>query len=160
MSSVDKEIALSKMRWMLWLLGRFKIPMVAFCNPKLLVLNAKRVEVKVKLRRRTKNHLKSMYFGALAVGADVAGGIHAFYFAEKSGKKVAFAFKSMKVEFLMRAESNITFIGEQGNLVEKAFEKSIQTKERVNQMVIVNAFNENKNKVATFEMEVSIKVKT
>lgn len=159
MSKPTKEITLSKMRWMLWLLGTFKIPMLAFCKPKLIELNANRVEVKIKLRRRTKNHLKSMYFGALAVGADVAGGIHAFYFAEKSGKKVSFAFKSMKAEFLMRAESDITFIGDQGNLVEKAFEKSDETGERVNQLVIVNAFDENKNTVATFELEVSVKVK-
>ena len=65
---------------------------------------------KIRLRRRTKNHLNSMYFGALAVGADVAGGVHAFYFSEKHNLKVSFAFKGMNAEFIMRAEADCIFI--------------------------------------------------
>ena len=82
----SKEISLRKMKWLLFKLGFFKIPIIGFVKPQLLVLNENESHVRIKIRRRTKNHLNSMYFGALAVGADVAAGLHAFYFAESSFK--------------------------------------------------------------------------
>src|SRR5690606_21072625 len=124
MSKDKKEITLSKMNWLLFLLSRFKIPMIGYIRPKLLLLNDNEVEVKIKLRRRSKNHLNSMYFGALAIGADVAAGIHTFYFSEKLGKKVSFAFKGMNAEFLKRAESDITFKCDQGEVILQAILKS------------------------------------
>lgn len=154
-----KEITLKSMKWKLFLLGAVKIPLINFCRPRLIEMNDTTVKVKIKLRRRTKNHLKSMYFGALAVGADVAAGIHAFYFAEKSGKKVSFAFKGVKADFLMRAESDITFVSTEGELVQKAFDASAESGERVNQPINVIAYNDKQEEVATFEMIVSVKVK-
>lgn len=147
------------MRWMLFLLGFFKIPIIGFVRPKLISIDDKRVHVRINLRRRTKNHLNSMYFGALAVGADVAGGIHAFYFAEKSGAKVSFAFKSMKADFIKRPESAVDFESVDGELVKAAMEKSKSSSERVNQIIQVRAKDSNNELVATFEMMVSVKVK-
>ncbi len=151
--------SLSKMRWMLFLLGCFKIPLVGYVRPKLLALNDDEAVVRIKLRRRTKNHLKSMYFGALAVGADISGGIHAFYFAEKHGLKVSFAFKDMHANFLKRAESHILFKSLDGAVVEEAVLKSKSNGERVNQPVRVNAFNEQNEIVAEFVLTVSVKVR-
>jgi hypothetical protein len=99
-----------------------------------------------------------MYFGALAVGADVAAGIHAFYFADKHNKKISFSFKSMKVEFIQRAETNITFFCGQGELIQKAFLESCNEKQRKNQLIEVSAFDLNNELVAQFSMELSIKV--
>lgn len=159
MSKPNKEISLKKMKWMLFLLGFAKIPIIGFIKPKLIKLDDAEAAVKIKLRRRTKNHLRSMYFGALAVGADVAAGLHAFYFAEKMGKKVSFAFKGMKAEFLMRAESDITFVSEDGAVVEDAMNRSLELGERINEPINVLAKNSNNETVATFEMIVSVRVK-
>lgn len=95
----QNNVSLSKMRRLLWLMGIIKIPLIGYVKPRLLILDDHQVQVKIKLRRRTKNHLQSMYFGSLAVGADVAAGIHAFYFAKKTGVHVSFAFKSVNGEF-------------------------------------------------------------
>jgi hypothetical protein len=149
---------LSAMRWKLFWLGIFKIPLLYFVRPKLISIDSNQVFVKINLSRRTKNHLNSMYFGALAVGADVAAGIHAFYFAEKHNKKISFSFKSMKVEFIQRAETNITFFCGQGELIEKAFLESCNEKQRKNQLIEVSAFDLNNVLVAQFSMELSIKV--
>jgi hypothetical protein len=100
-----------------------------------------------------------MYFGALAVGADIAGGIHAFYFAEMSGSKVSFAFKGMQAEFVQRAESHIIFESIEGELVRNAILKSKSTGERVNESINVSAFNIKNELVAKFQMIVSVKVK-
>jgi acyl-coenzyme A thioesterase PaaI-like protein len=159
MSKDNKEVTLSKMNWLLFLLSRFKIPMIGFVRPKLLVLNDTDVEVKIRLRRRSKNHLNSMYFGALAIGADVAAGIHTFYFSEKLGKKVSFAFKGMNAEFIKRAESDIVFTCNQGDVIKQAILKSDTEKVRVNETVLVNAVDANNEIVAKFDMIVSVKVK-
>lgn len=158
LAKTDKTV-LKKMRRLLWLMGVVKIPMIHYTGPKLLIINDEQVKVRVRLRRRTKNHLKSLYFGALAVGADVAGGIHAYYFAKQSGVNVSFAFKSMNVEFLMRATTDIIFESRDGSIVQEVIQEAIDTKERVNKMVTVEAFDTNKEKVAIFKMEISVKVK-
>ena len=159
MGNKGEEMSIRKMRWFLFLLGVKKIPMIAYLRPKLILLNDNDAVVKIKLRRRSKNHLKSMYFGALAVGADVAGGLHAFYFAEKMGQKVSFAFKGIKADFLKRAESDIIFKSSEGRLVEKAMQKSHSDRERVNQPIKIEAINSDQEVVAIFELIVSVRVK-
>jgi len=154
-----KVVSLQKMKWNLWLLGVFKIPMIAFVRPRLLKMTDEEVLVKIKFRRKTKNHLKSMYFGALAVGADIAAGIHAFYFAETLGHKVSFAFKGMDAAFLKRAESDVFFNITQGLLIKEAIEESARINERINQDIEVQAEDEEGELVATFIMIVSVKVK-
>jgi acyl-coenzyme A thioesterase PaaI-like protein len=150
---------LSRLQWMLRLMGWFKIPMIGFVKPKLVFIDNETVKVKIRLRRRTRNHLNSMYFGALSVGADIAAGIYAFYFAEQMKTKVSFAFKSMQAEFLKRAESDIVFVCSEGKLIREAMEKSRSSAERVNQAVEVLAYNDQNEVVATFVMTVSVKVK-
>lgn len=101
-----------------------------------------------------------MYFGSLAVGADVAAGLHAYYFAENSGVKVSFAFKAVKAEFLKRAMTHVTFESKDGAIVEEAFNEAMKTKERVNQWVKVEAKNTENEIVAIFDMEISVKVRS
>jgi len=156
---MDKQALLKKIKWQLFLLGRFKIPMLGYTGVRLIDIDDTTVKVGVKLKRRTKNHLNSMYFGALAVGADVAGGIHAFYFATLNNKKVKFAFKGMSCEFIKRAESDCTFVSKDGKKVEDAIQQSITTGDRVNETTRVNVFDAEKELVATFEMIVSVKCK-
>ena len=50
---------IKKAQRMLWLFGIFKIPMIGYVRPKILEFNDQRMVVKIKLRRRTKNHLNS-----------------------------------------------------------------------------------------------------
>lgn len=152
-----KQLSLRKMRWKLCLLGLFKIPVVGFVRPRLISIDDDRVVVRIKLRRRTKNHLNSMYFGVLSVGADVAGGIHVFYFSELAGTKVSFAFKGMKADFIKRAETDVIFQSDEGGLVRSAIEMSKKSGERVNQPISVLAKDMNDQVVATFEMIVSVK---
>ena len=158
MSEQSDPRRLRKLQWLLLLMGWFKIPMIAYVRPKLMEINDESVHVRIRLRRATRNHLKSMYFGALAVGADVAAGIHVFYFAQESGLKVSFAFKGMKADFLKRAESDVTFVCDEGLVIKEMIESSKISGERMNQNVTVVAKDMNAVIVATFEMTVSVKV--
>ncbi len=154
-----KHVSIGTIRRKLFLLGLLKIPMIGFVRPRLLTLSETDVEVKIRLKRRSKNHLNSMYFGALAVGADIAAGIQAFYFSELMGKPVSLAFKGIHGEFLMRAESDIVFKSSQGSLVKSAMENSLKNGERINQPIEVIALNDQEEVVATFEMILSVRVK-
>lgn len=156
---MDTKVQLKKMRKMLWMMGVFKIPMIAYVRPRLIHLDDKVAIVNVRLRRRTKNHLKSMYFGALAVGADVTAGLHSFYYAELSRAKISFAFKAMKTEFLKRPTSTVQFVSEEGLKVKEIFEKAKESGERINDWIQVVAKNEDNEIVATFEMQISVKLK-
>ena len=139
-------------------MGVVQIPLIGFVRPKLIEINDEVVKVKIKLRRRTKNHLKSMYFGALAVGADIAAGIHVFYFSETKGVKTSFAFKGMKADFIKRAESDVTFVCDEGKFIASLLSESIEKKERINHPVMVKAVDNQNEVVATFEMIISLKV--
>lgn len=99
-----------------------------------------------------------MYFGALAVGADVAAGIHAYYLSEIYQNKMTLAFKSLSAEFLKRAESDIIFKCEEGKRISLIIEKSKIEDQRINDMVEVLAYNSTNEVVAKFKMELSIKV--
>lgn len=144
---------------MLFLMGLGKIPMIGFVRPRLILLNDKEVQLKIKLRRRTKNHLKSMYMGALVVGADISSGIFAYYFSEKYNSPVSLAFKDIKGEFIKRADSHIIFKCSDGNLIEEAFKKTLHSKERINIIVNVHAFNLTNEPVANFKLTLSLKCK-
>lgn len=105
-----------------------------------------------------------MYFGALSVGADIAGGLHGFYYARKLNKKMSLAFKSFNAQFLSRPESDVFFVSEMGEAVQNMLEEASKSKQRVNRLIHVDAYSHwgessLQKKVAVFELELSLKVK-
>jgi acyl-coenzyme A thioesterase PaaI-like protein len=150
---------LSQWRRMLRLMGWFYIPLLGFVRPKLELINDDEAVVSIRLRRRTRNHLKSMYFGALAVGADVAAGLHAFYFSDELGVKPAFVFRSMKGTFHKRAMGTVWFTSSDGQKVKETVLLAQTSGERQHALVTVEARTADGESVATFEMEISIKLK-
>ena len=102
-----------------------------------------------------------MYFGALSVGADLAGGLHGFYHSKKSKKKASIAFKSFQAQFLKRPESDVYFVCNMGETVNGMIQESSITKQRINKTVDVNAYTDyfgTSEKIAQFTLELSIKV--
>ncbi|MGR5428439.1 PaaI family thioesterase [Vibrio astriarenae] len=121
------------------LFGWSKVPLIWYCRPKILTLNEQKVEIRIPLKRRTKNHLNSMYFGALAVGADIAGGFMTMSKAESRGEKISLAFKAVQGEFLKRPEADVVFVCEDGALIDNMLDSAIETGERINESVTINA---------------------
>jgi len=149
---------LRRMQWILFLLGRLKIPMIGFVRPRIMEMDKEKVIIRIRLRRRTRNHLGSMYFGALAVGADLAGAIHSVYFT--GAKEMSVSFKSMHAEFLKRADGDVFFESKGGVIIREMIEESRDTGERLNRMVEVSARDIKGEIVAHFKMEISIKMKS
>ena len=142
----------------LWALS--KVPLLNWVRPVILELSEERTVVRIPLCRRTKNHLGSMYFGVLACGADVAGGLIAVRHIQNSGRKISLVFKDFRADFLKRPEADTVFTCTDGQSIKAMIDKTIRTGERVNNVVHVTATCPEKfgdEPVAEFALTLSIK---
>ena len=74
----------------LWAFGALKIPLMFYLRPRILALSETSVALEVRLRRRTRNHRGTMYFGALATGAELVPGIFCNTLGRRLGRSVSF----------------------------------------------------------------------
>ena len=152
---------LTKANLYLKFFGVTKIPLLWFCRPKIISISNESVEIKIPLKRRTKNHLNSMYFGALSVGADITGGFLAMMCIQESKRKVALIFKDFKANFLKRAEGDVHFICSEGTAISSLVEKTINSGQRESMVVHIHALvpSISDDIVAKFELTLSLKEK-
>jgi hypothetical protein len=116
---------------MLTVLGITKIPMLAFLTPRVMRVDESGCEVKIPLSYRSKNHMGSMYFGALSCGADLAGGLNAAMAIREKYKGVQLIFKDVKGEFLKRPDGDVHFTSSAGREVLEALDTTTRTGERI-----------------------------
>lgn len=142
--------------------GLTKVPLIFFVSPSVVRLDDQECIVKIPLNRRTKNHLNSMYFGVLATGADLAGGLVAMKEITESKKKVALSFKDFHAEFLKRAEGDVHFVCTQIPEIKKFVAEVIASGERMNFPVNIEAIvpSEGPAPVARFVLTLSLKLKS
>jgi acyl-coenzyme A thioesterase PaaI-like protein len=145
------------------LFGLMKVPLIFWVSPSVVKMDDKVCIIKIPLNRRTKNHLKSMYFGVLCTGADIAGGLVAMNEITASKKKVALSFKDFKADFLKRAEGDVHFIVTQIPEIKQFVADVIKSGEIMNFPVEIKAVVPGINPdevVATFTLTLSLKVKS
>lgn len=134
------------------------VPMIAYTQMQITDLTDDEVVVRMPFIPENKNHLNSMYFGSLSVGADVAGGVLALYHAEKSGEKVAIVFKDFQAKFLKRPEEDVLFVCRDGQAVADLVAKAARTGERQNLPVHIDAqAASTQDVVAQFVLTLSVK---
>ena len=115
-----------------------KIRLISYVRPRVVDLTAERCEIVLPLSWRTRNHLRSMYFGALCTGADAAAALIGLQ-ASRAGGRVAVIFKDMRAEFFKRAEADVHFSCEQGREISELIAKADSSGERQNLPVHVVA---------------------
>jgi hypothetical protein len=151
---------MTRFKFFLWHFSHFKVAMIGYLKPRLIKLNDHEIVICLPLKRRSRNHLNSMYFGALAVGADLAGGLHGFYHAHQAKCKVSIVFKSFQAQFLRRPESDVYFVCIEGGTVKNMIEESRTSRERINKNINIKAyinFLTQQEEVADFILELSVK---
>lgn len=121
------------------LFGLTRIPMLAYVRPTVVEISTYWVVVRIPLRRRTRNHLGSMYFGALSVGADCAVGTLAMHLIKQQPEPVSLVFKDFSAEFLKRAEGDVEFCCCQGQEIAELVAQAAASDERVERQVEVVA---------------------
>ncbi len=145
------------------LFGWLKIPLLASVRPSVVELSDTRCVIRVPLRRWTRNHLGSMYFGALAIGADCAGGLLAMEEIRRSGGGVSLVFKAFQAQFLKRPEADVYFICEEGEAIRKQVARALASEERITEPMHIQAAvrlpDGSFEPVAEFTLELSLKRK-
>jgi Domain of unknown function (DUF4442) len=154
-SMLLKETALVR------LLG-LRIPMILFVGPRVVSLDAEGCDLEIPLGWRTRNRLiGAMYFGALCVGADLAGGLPAARIMLARHPAMKLVFGDMKAEFLKRADGDVLFRNRDGRRVVEAVERAAATGERVTTQLEVVATVPRRygdDPVARFAMSLSLKM--
>lgn len=160
MSGTQKHLSLFKANIVLIIYGLLKIPLLAFVRPRCIELSPTRSVIKIKLSRRTQNHLKVMYFGALGIGAELSIAITAVAAIYESGQKIDFIFKDFKADFLKRCDGDVHFICDDADKVRALIEQAKASPDRLE--ATFKAYStvpckSETEKVATYELTLSVR---
>lgn len=140
-----------------------KIPLLFAAGPRIVSLDDDSCVIALPFKRGNRNHLGSMYFGALCIGADAAGGlIAAKLLRELKSGTGSLIFKDFKAEFLKRAEGETFFTCSNGAEIKQAVDRAWSSGERVQLPVPVTATVPSKSgdePVARFVLTLSLKVR-
>lgn len=145
--------------------GVLKVPLIGHLRTRIVEHSDDHTVVKVPLRRRSKNHWGTMYFGALAVGADVAGGwaaMEAILDAKKrTGADVGFVFRDVQAEFLRRPDGHVHFTCRDVPAMRELIEAAVADGERHDLPVEVVATvpSHSDDPVARFTLTLSVKAR-
>ena len=140
-----------------------RIPLLFAAGPKVVSLTPDECVIALPFRKGNKNHLGSMYFGALCIGADAAGGLIAAKLLRnlKTGKG-SLIFRDFNAKFLKRPEGETHFTCRAGAEIRQAVEQASSSGERVDVPVPVTATVPSlsgEEPVAEFLLTLSIKVR-
>ena len=148
-----------KYHYMVKALSFFKVPLLFATSPKVLELSERETAVYLPLKRKNKNHLGSMYFGALAMGAELSVALMAIKETGESKHKVSFIFKDFKANFLKRGSQGVYFTCEESKGVKALVKKAEQSDERVEQEFKGYAYMDKTTKepILTYSLTLSLK---
>ena len=140
-----------------------KIPLLFLARPTVVKLTNEECIISLPYCRRNKNHLNSMYFGALCIGADAAGGMICQRLLDNlKGAKGSLIFKDFHADFLKRAEGDVLLTCKEGPAIQAAVEAATESGERVSIPLKITATVPSKfgdEPVAKFVLTLSVKVK-
>lgn len=149
----------TKYHYLVKLMSFFKVPLLFSTSPKVLQLDDEASTVYIPLKRKNKNHLGSMYFGALAMGAELSVALMAIKGTNESKHKVSFIFKNFSAQFLKRGDRGVYFTCEESAGVKALVEKAELSSERVEQEFKGFAYTDVKAKepILTYTLTLSLK---
>ena len=139
--------------------GLTKIPLLFYVRPSVVEKTEERVVIKIPLSRRSKNHQGSMYFAALAMGADCSVGLLAVELINRQKDSISFIFKDFYADFYKRATADVFFSCDQGREIAELVKKATLSTQRVEMPLnaIATVPAENNEAVARFRLTLSLK---
>ena len=137
-----------------------KLPSAYFCGVRTKEIDDEHCVVTVKHRWINQNPFNSMFWAVQGMAAEFATGALMMMKIKESGKKISMLVTTNKATFTKKATGKITFICNDGKLIDEAINKSIETGE--GQTVWLTSIGKNKEGivVSTFNFEWSVKVKS
>ena len=138
----------------------FKLPSAYFCGVRTQYIDVNKCVVTVKHRWINQNPFQSMFWAVQGMAAEFATGALMMTKIKQSGKKVSMLVTSNSATFTKKATGKITFTCNDGNLIDIALKKAIQTGEGQTVSMKSVGVNEEGAEVSTFIFEWSIKAKS
>mgnify|MGYP006350919779 FL=1 len=149
------EINVSKLNKFLF----FKLPSAFLCGVRVKAINEKQCVVSVKHRWINQNPFNSMYFAVQAMAAELSTGALVMYQIQKSGRKISMLVANNKGNFTKKATGRITFICNDGHLIEEAIKQTIATGEGQTFWMKSIGTDEKGVQVSEMDFEWSVRVK-
>jgi hypothetical protein len=139
--------------------GFTKIPLLYYARPSVVERSDERVVIRIPLRRRTKNHHGSMYFAALAMGADCSVGLLAVDLIRQKREKISFIFRDFNAEFYRRATGDVYFSCNQGREIAELVKMAAASEDRIELPLhaVATVPSDNDQPVARFRLTLSLK---
>ena len=137
----------------------FKLPAAYFTGIRVTSISKAQSEVKVKFRWVNQNPFKSMFWAVQGMASELTTGILVMQQIAESGKKVSMLVTCQKGEFYKKAIGKITFKCLDGKKVSEAIQKTVSNGEGQVIHLISEGYNEQNEKVSSFEFEWSVRLK-
>ncbi|RAR46863.1 DUF4442 domain-containing protein [Flavobacterium lacus] len=137
----------------------FKLPSAFWCGVRTKSLDNDQCIVTVKHRWFNQNPFNSMYFAVQAMAAELSTGALVMYQIKKSGKKISMLVANNKGNFTKKATGRITFVCQDGHLIEAAIHKTIATGEGQTFWMKSIGTDQKGDKVSEMEFEWSVRIK-
>jgi Domain of unknown function (DUF4442) len=158
-NSTTNSKELNALTWMIRLFCLLRIPLLAFCWPKIERIDSQVAEVSLPLNFLTRNHVRSMYFGALAMGAELSTAIRLLQRMKNEKLPLGFIFKDASFEFLKRAESHVVFHIEQVSAVDDLIKTALASEARVDKTISGWAYSRKNPNEILMKYSVTLSIK-
>ena len=130
-------------------------------RPKVIELSSQTSRVRLPFSFIAKNHVGSMYFGALAMGAELSVALKVVDSMQNDKVPVSFIFKDFNCQFLKRAVSDTDFYCNEVAQIEALIQKALSTNQRVDQQfngyAMPSKSTSKEDQLMTYQLTISIK---
>ncbi|PVZ64317.1 YiiD C-terminal domain-containing protein [Pelagibaculum spongiae] len=154
-----KQLKNKILSWGVSLGIRQQIPLLSKISPCLESYDDHKLVVKVPLKKLTANPYKSMYFGALSMGAEMAAGLPVMLYMRKKKIKVSMVMRDVQGEFIKAARADVHFCCAEVAALNHLVDLAIETGKRQQLVALVEARcpSLDSELVAKFAFTVSVK---
>ena len=136
-----------------------KLPSAYLCGVRTTYLDSQRCEVTVKHRWINQNPFNSMFWAVQGMAAELSTGALVMSKIRATGQRISMLVANNKATFTKKATGKIHFSCEQGEEIDKAILKAIETGEGQTVWLHSKGINKDGIQVSEFHFEWTIKVK-
>lgn len=144
-------------------LNRFlalKLPSAYFSGIRVTSISNSEAMASVRHKWINQNPFKSLYWATQGMAAELVTGLLVMKKIKESKKKISMLVVHQEGDFFKKATGLITFTCDQGNRIDEAIQRTIETGEGQTFLLQAEGFNEEYEKVSSWEFTWSIKVKS
>ena len=137
----------------------FKLPSAWWCGVRLKYIDTHKAVVTVRHKWFNQNPFKSMFWAVQGMAAEFSTGTMVIDQIKASGKNISMLVLNNTANFSKKATGKITFTCEDGHLIKRAIDKTIETGEGQTIWMKSVGVNEDGVVVSTVKFEWTIKLK-